>query len=268
MGGSDLIPLKGHTDRAVQQHRHVTGATNTYWLNELVRYVKAQGLWDNFRFYPMMPRTNFDSGSTVRGMGGLTSNDMTLVNGPTWGVGGIAFASASSQYGTIGDFLGSEALTVFARTSLAESSPTTRESIIAQYRASGANERSWYLVCEGAVTGDPVRLAISSDGTYGNSGFYNATDDVHTTSDQCLVGQWLADGTLSYWQNKTLRTLTLAGGSAQSSRFNASTPITFSCQDANIPAAFGSQTAHALAFVTGTLTTAQRETITDLINEL
>lgn len=261
MGGSDLILLKGHTDRAVQAHRHVTGATNTYWLNELVRYVKAQGLWDNFRFYPMMPRTNFDTGSTVRGMGGLTANDMTLVNGPTWGASGIAFASASSQYGTIADYLGSETLTCFLRTT---ASANAGGVLVSQNQPSG-DLRSWSLAESYADT-DSILISRFADGTASNYEIYDTPSGTFPTSDSCFVGQWVDGGSRSLWLNKSLQTLGLVAGSAQTSRFNTSVDILISAQAPNSPTAFADQTAHALAFLTGTVTTAQRETITDLIN--
>jgi hypothetical protein len=59
-------------DRAVQEFRFRSGAKNTYWIDQLVKYVKAQGLWDAFRLYPFMDRTNAGTGATAYGLGGLT----------------------------------------------------------------------------------------------------------------------------------------------------------------------------------------------------
>lgn len=214
----------------------------------------------------MRNRTNSGTGSTVYGLGGLTGSEMTLVNGPTWGGSGLGF-DGLSQFGRIADFLSGGDFTVFARTSFTNPTPSTRQSIVAQY-AANINERSWYFVTEGPVVGDPVRMAVSSDGTSGNAGFYNSTDDVYTTLDQCLVGQWLSNGDLNYWQDKMQRTLALSSGSAQATRFDATVDISIACQDANNPSSFGAQTFRALAFMTGAITTAQRETLTDMINEL
>lgn len=261
-----MILLKGHTDRAVQAHRHVTGATNTYWLNELVRYVKAQGLWDNFRFYPMMPRTNFDTGATVRGMGGLTSNDMTLVNGPTWGASGIAFASASSQYGTIADFLGSETLTVVARVTWPISS--AGETLFGQYQTS-TNDRAVFVAQNPSFASGNIYALRYPDGNATPREIYESSQNP-LGSDNSIVWQWVDGGGRFSWTNKTPETLTQNAGSSgpQTEMYDTSVDILFGAADSSSPSSFINATAHALAFLTGTVTTAQRETITDLINEL
>lgn len=261
--------LAPHSDRAVQEYRHRSGARDTYWINELVKYVRSEGLYDSFRLYPFMPRTNADSGSTAFGLGGLTSNDMTLVNGPTWGASGLAFASASSQYGSISDFLGSETLTIFNRVSIDPAPPDAAIKRLYGLGDFGATDGSVALSYAGNTAGDPFRIARSSDGNTANAEFYDTTNETQTTADQCLVNQWIDGGARSMWQNKIPLTLTLFAGSNQTTRNDTQDPFIYSAQISN-----GSllqpidQTAHALAFVTGTLTTTQRETITDLINEL
>jgi hypothetical protein len=258
--------LAPHSDRAVQEYRHRSGARDTYWLNELVKYVRSQGLYDSFRLYPFMPRTNADSGSTAYGLGGLTSNDMTLVNGPTWTSSGLQFVSSSSQFGSISDFLGSETLTVFARVSHASATPTAVNTIASQYDAAN-DERSWLFNYQGNVANDPYRLARSADGT--SAEVYEDDGADAGTTDRCLVAQWVDGGGRSLWVNKTGKTLTLSGGSEKTSRFNSPEPVVFSALiSGGTPANYADHTAHALAFLTGTVTTAQRETITDMINEL
>jgi hypothetical protein len=73
-----------------------TGATNTESLGDLVTYLKAENLWTSSRIYPMRSDQNKGSGATVYGLGGLTSNNLSLVNSPTWGASDIDFTVANS----------------------------------------------------------------------------------------------------------------------------------------------------------------------------
>ena len=265
-----MLVLSSSLDREVQAHKHFTGATNIYWLNELMRYVRSEGLLNNFRLYPMVARTNYGTGVTVRGLGKLTGNQMTLVNGPTWGASGVQFVGASSQYGAIADFLGSETLTVFARISHASATPTSAEPIFTQYDT-GLNQRSFALYLRGDLTNDPYNLARSSDGTSASGSFEGYVDSGGnaSSSDSCLVSQWVSGGGRDFWKNKTSISLSLVAGTAQTSRFNGPNRILVGAQDSSGSATlFSNMTAHATAFLTGSVTTTQRETITDLINAL
>lgn len=259
-----LIP---HSDRAVQEYRARSGATNTYWLNELTKYVKSQGLWSNFRLYPFVNRTGAGTGSVGYGLGGLTSNEMTLVNGPTWGSDGVAFASASSQYGTIADFLGSETLTCFLRTTKTDVG-SSDQYMLSQWDF-GDNNRSVALAQRGTFSGDPVTAFRSSDGTFSTGGEAYGGDKTGIGSDSCFVVQWVNAGGRALWVNKSSQTLSLDAGSAQTAKYNTSKDVLLSASLNNgSDAGHADQTTHALAFLTGTVTTDQRETITDMINEL
>jgi hypothetical protein len=248
-------------DRAVQEYRFRSGAKNTYWIDQLVKYVKVQGLWDAFRIYPFENRTNADTGSTAYGLGGLTSNEMTLVNGPTWGASGLAFARASSQYGSIPDFLGSETVTCLLRTTVGALS--AGNALISQYDT-GANDRSW--IYYKSTLGNEMWLAISDNGTdlarYGGG-------DSSASTDVCHVVKYGSDGSVQNYLDKTEQTLSINLGTARSSRNDSSVSVLLSAfQSSGSATSFANQTAKALAFLTGTVTDTQRETITDLINEL
>ena len=251
-----------HSDRLIQAHRYFTGARDTAILNELVRYSRGQGLLSNLRLYPMLPRTNYGTGATVAGIGGLTANNMTLINGPTWGAGGLAFVAASSQYGSIADFLGSETLTVIHR---ATAAGTATGALVAQWDEA-ANKRSWILL-ESYLKANTVMLGRSSTGTAaaGTFEFYEAPTGGFPTTDTAFVMQWTAGGGRSYWEGKTSRTLTLGAGAAQTARLNSDGAITISSAADTV---YASQTALATAFLTGSVTTPQRETLTDMINAL
>jgi hypothetical protein len=215
----------------------------------------------------MKSAQNAGTGATAYGIGSLTANNMTLVNGPTWGAGGLAFVPGSSQYATIADFLASETLTVFARVNKAENN--TADTYIFGQWDTGANSRSFAFAQRGTVTGDPLSLLRSTDGTFATGG--EAYDDAKTGmgSDTCYVTQWVDGGGRSLWAGKTALTLALGAGSARTSRFSSSVNFTFSCfLNSGTPTGFSQQTGTALAFLTGTVTETQRETLTDLINAL
>jgi hypothetical protein len=76
-----------------------SGATDIATLNALSVYLKTQSLWTSCRFFSFKSAQNKGSGTTVYGIGGWTSNNMALVNGPTWGAGGVAF-DATDDRGT------------------------------------------------------------------------------------------------------------------------------------------------------------------------
>lgn len=75
----------------------VTDATAKRQISNFIRGVKSLGLWANIVCWPMRSSQNAGNGTTVYSLGGLGTYDGTLVNSPTWGTGGIAFASAFSQ---------------------------------------------------------------------------------------------------------------------------------------------------------------------------
>ena len=160
-----------------------TGATDTAGLYDLAEYLVDESLWSNFVIYPMKSSQNVGSGSTVEPFGGLTSNDMTLVNSPTWGTGGIAFASASSHGASVSDFLGSGNVYAFDRMAMTRTTSSAIETVHSQY-SSTDNMRSWWTRVEGTLGGNDAVLLVSSDGTagttvaaYGGS-FWMTTDDV------------------------------------------------------------------------------------------
>jgi hypothetical protein len=105
-----------------------------------------------------------------------------------------------------------------------------------------------------------MELRRSSDGSVVNLENYAPAAATLDTSDTCHVAQWQDGGGRSLWSNKSSLALSKIGGIALTSRYNTSVDINH-CKGMDA-------TAHALAFLTGTVTTTQRETITDLINAL
>jgi hypothetical protein len=254
-------------DPLVRSFQIATGATDLLPLNNLITYVRGEGLLSNFRLYPQKSSQNYGTGSTVEGIGSLTSNNMTLVGSPTWGADGIVY-NGSSQCGQIVDFLGTATLTVFAAVTQASAALTANEVIIAQFSGSD-NERSISLQQAGAVGGDPYRLVRSLNGTPTQE-IYNTAGSLGSTSARTIVAQWIDGGGRALWFNNSSISVSLAGGSAQTQKFDSDADIGFAATiDVGTPASFAALTGKAAAFLEGvTPTTTQRETLVDLINAL
>jgi len=76
-------------DSDVQAFATESGATDLTGLNNLVVYLKGEGLYSSFVIYPMKSAQNAGSGSTVYSLGGLTTVDLTIVAGAPWTSTGI-----------------------------------------------------------------------------------------------------------------------------------------------------------------------------------
>jgi len=244
-------------DSDVAAFQKASGAAQVGPLLALVDYLKAESLWDYARFYPMKSAQNAGSGSTVYGLGGLTSNNMTLVNSPTWGSGGVTFDAASSQAGTIPDFLSDATVSFWWR-----GTATSDNWLMSQYD-SGANQRSMGVL----LTASACYVLRSSTGI--TSTFLENYEFNKPSSGDTLSAEWISGGGRSVYINNQEQSLTLTSGESQTSRLDTSTPVA-------VMAAYssGSLLSHTsgtvvLAGVIETaLTTTQRETITDLINAL
>ena len=241
-------------DPDVAAFRAASGATNVAGLNRLAVYLKGQSLWDYARFYPMKSSQNAGSGSTVYGLGGLTTNNMTLVNSPTWGSGGVTFDADSTQYASSPDFLSDESISFWWRGS---SSTAGVGVLIAQYGGVG-NQRSVQMY----TNSGELQLSRSADGVSGSV----FSDGTTPSSDTLLVAEWVDGGGRSLWRNKASQSLTLTAGTAKTSRFDSNADVTIMSQPSGAAPASG--TVVLAGFIETALTITQRETITDLINAL
>jgi len=251
-------------DPLVAAYATASGATNLDGIAGLIAYLRAEGLIDNFRLYPMKSSQNAGTGTTVYGIGGLTSNNGTLVNGPSWGTGGVAFTAASSHYMTIADFLSDADLTYFFRANLAS---TGVDAVMCGQRETPSKRSAWL----GASPGNGGVIYRSSTGEAGADFEVYTYTAVDHGNDCCYVGQWVDGGARSMWLNKVSQGLSLAGGfSAQTERLNTDAPFTVMAAINNgSPALSYSGTVVAVGVLEGALpTTTQREAITDFINAL
>ena len=69
----------------------VTDATAKAQINAFVKGMKNLSLYNNMVSWPLLSSQNKGSGTTAYSLGGLGIYNGTLVNGPTWGTGGITF---------------------------------------------------------------------------------------------------------------------------------------------------------------------------------
>jgi hypothetical protein len=69
----------------------VTDATGQQQINDFVVGVKNLGLYNNMVAWPLRSTQNATTGTTAYSLGGLGTFDGQLINGPTWGTGGITF---------------------------------------------------------------------------------------------------------------------------------------------------------------------------------
>ena len=76
-----------------------TGATDTAGLIALATYISKQGLWSSVRLFPFKAAQNIGTGNTVYGLGGWTSNNITLIGAslPTWSTDGITFNAVDNR---------------------------------------------------------------------------------------------------------------------------------------------------------------------------
>jgi hypothetical protein len=250
----------GSLDPLTVAYAAASGATDLAGIDKVIRYVRAESLLSNFVMYPMKSAQNAGTGATAYGLGGLTSNEMTLVNGPTWGASGLAFASASSQYGSIPDFLSGENVTLFHRASA--TSTTAGARYFSQWETA-TPDRSFILDLNAGSTGT-IRFVSSDNGA--NADASTSTPGGTASTDRTIVLSTInATDTYSIWINKSLL---VNGTGARLPLYDTSVNLLINASNPDSPLGFNDQTVSATAFLTGTVTTTQRKTITDLINAL
>lgn len=249
-------------DPLVSAFKADSGATDVAGIDALIKYVRGQGLINNFVIYPMKSAQNAGSGSTVYSVGGLTTNDMTLVNAPTWGATGITF-NGTNQYASIADFLPGGNLTILDRFTI--NTPQNNDDCIV--RQGEGTDRS-FTVLTNATLGGSLGMGRSSDGTLANLEQYLANDALFDNVNVTAVFEWIEGASRNLYADKTAVSISLVAGSV-TSRFNSTAPIGLMARGiGGTLAGFLSGLQTAAAFSTATLTTTQRETITDLINAL
>ena len=81
---------------------NISDSTPRQQIRDFAKGVNDLGLWNSMVCWPLRSSQNAGTGTTAYSLGGLGTFDGTLVDGPIWGVDGVTFANASSQYISLG----------------------------------------------------------------------------------------------------------------------------------------------------------------------
>ena len=275
-GASQTVP----TDSDVLAFAAASGAKSIPDLNkieDLVTYLKAQGLWNYARFYPMKSAQNAGTGSTVYGLGGLTSNNMTLVNSPTWGSGGVTF-DGSTQYGTasIAAVLAANEL-LYIRRNIASQESLADTTRVAPYSLGDVSVNGMNGCGATALTaGEKITWAFAN--TIGGGPRFGSSLFTWEASEDFIVAHQMGDSQ-KVWKNKVEQTMDKVNGMTAATDcgptdlgLNDSTYVEGGAKVSGtiVGSGYPQTVIVASLIIAGSVqpTTTQRETITDLINAL
>lgn len=270
--GGMIIPAQ---DPATLAYIAATGATDTAKLEVLVRYLRTQSLWDHVRFASFKSAQNKGSGTTVYALGGWTSNNITLVNGPTWGAGGVSFDATDDR--ATWDLTGIGALTtlhIFSRQAPVGASSTSSNTF---GREGFGNQKTGgaYLIntlLSSYLTGETVAGGVSNNTDHRRIG----TSSITWTAgeDLCLVAKYSSTGG-GLWKNKTEASSYLKSPadvtdlSPAVTAWSTNSILNLNAAPADsVYAGFVATTRKSLLLCKTSLTQAQREAITDYLNAL
>jgi hypothetical protein len=250
-----------------------TGATDTTTMNALALYLKAQSLWTSCRFFPFKSTQNYATGTSVKGLGGWTSNDIALfgsVANPT--TAGRAF-DATDDRGTW-DGTGIELLSelyVFSRSITSAASLAENNRI--GYISIGDNSipRALFLNAgSSAITGETtgINLNNASPTRFGITDAWSAVQDLQ------IVFRLVASGTDIWFSKSNTTDCSPQSGSLNfapsSLGWSANSIVNISAIKNGAAYIYPSvgETRKAILFCKTSLTTLQRETITDYLDAL
>jgi hypothetical protein len=252
-----------------------TGATDTSTILALCQYLGAQGLWTSCRFFPFKSAQNKGSGTTVYGLGGWTSNNIALVNGPTWGASGVAFDATDDRATWDGTGIeGLSELYIFDRQAPTNASlaDTARFSGIS-FGDGSANPTQRFLF-SGFVTGS-LSLETYSSGLTNAADIrrFGTTQSWSAGADTQFVTRLAQTGS-DIWRSKSTTTKVTPSGTQDyrpsQAGWTANSVVNVSALYGSIAgySLFVATTRVALLLCKTSLTTLQRETITDYLDAL
>ena len=242
---------------------NITDATPRKQIRDFSAGVNDLGLWNSMVCWPLRSSQNYGSGTTAYSLGGLGTFNGTLVNGPSWGVDGVTF-DAVSQFAHVPDVVSSEPLNVFVRRS--GSTPAVSTALIAQWAA--PSSRSW-MVRSSNSDATKLRIDASSDGSVGGIRTLDAASGTFPTSDTTVVGVWADGSDALIFSNKTQLETTVFAPGLSNTRINVSIEILINgVGTVASPSGFAGGLYRAVAIVPVSMTSGQREQMTDLINAL
>ncbi len=260
-------------DADVLAFRTVSGATDVTIANQLAKYLKAQSLWPSCRFFPFKAAQNKGSGTTVYGLGGWTSNDVTLVNGPVWGANGVAFDAVDDR----GTWDGTGIATLSELYSFDVQIPTgasladTARYGVLSVGSNGANTIVYMNIVASAIYQETIAFGVTANADVRRAG---SSTPSWSAGDRTQIISRLAQTGSAMWKSKSAATLDKKSGTQDfrpsQSGWTSGSILNINCSDngGGNYANFVATTRVALLFCKTSLTQSQRETITDYLDAL
>lgn len=265
--------LSPRVDPAVSAFAAESGATDLTGLNNLVVYLKEQSKYNNFVIYPMKSAQNAGSGSTVYSLGGLTNNNIALVNSPSWGANDINFEGATT-YATLDapffESIGNNGYLGLRFKPRVASAPNANDfdyhwsfGNVSDNSVMGTTDSTGVLNGETFTTVNPLSVGRTGSTTAS----WTAGEDIQEI---CQFGTFGSDAFV--YKAKVAYTMNLSSNSQDfrpsSSSFTDDNLIIFSGRRNNSIGANETGKYTAAWICNASLTTLQRETITDLVDAL
>ena len=118
-------------------------------IDNFIKGLKQLNLLQNIIVYPLRSQHNVGSGANVASFGGIGRFDGLSINSPSWGLSGINFTAASSQYIRIPNFLNSPVVAGFSMICLHQPDFTTTGRSLLGNDGSSASTRGMRINVQG-----------------------------------------------------------------------------------------------------------------------
>lgn len=261
-------------DSDVAAFAATTGATDLTVLNQLSNYLKAQSLWTSCRFAPWKSTQNYPTGTVVAALGGWTSNHINLfgsVANPT--TAGRLF-DATDDRGTW-DMTGVEGLSelyVFDRQKPTNASLADTQRFGATLVGDTTSTGKFFYLggVSSAIATETALIGLSNgigdNRRMGTTQTWSAGADTHFVSRLAQTGS-------DIWLSKATTTKVTPSGTqdyrpSQSGWTTNSIVNVSALWSGSAYSGFVATTRIALLLCKTSLTTLQRETITDYLDSL
>jgi len=204
--GSRLDPL-------VQAFKTESGATDLSVTNALIKAIRAEGLIDNCRVFPMKSAGNAGANSTAYGVGGLTTNNITAAGDYTWNLGGMSVQSNSRLDVTIAGLQSFTDLTVISVQSMIHESEANNGQN--DYRWSWGSATTQNRLGVASSTSSLTDEVVSFVFDNGTSKRFGSTLSSWDQTERLVEATQFSDNGTAYWLNGASFTIDRAsGGSA------------------------------------------------------
>ena len=253
-----------YLDPATLAFQSATGASDLAGVDAVVRYLKAESLFNSAMFLPLKSAQNYGTGALAHVIGGLTSGDFTINNGAPWAGDGVAL-NGSNQFLAKADFLGDGDFVVLIGYSSATESDAVHNTLFSQWEGT-TNDRSIWLRMDDE---SPISAFRDSSGA-GNSENYGITTGGFISGAN-VAYRAIDGGGRDIWINGAKQTLSLIGSSTdQTSRHNSSASVAIGAINADSGASrlAAATIKHCLVIDGSSVSDSNIETLTSLTDAL